>query len=156
MEISRNQEIQARLREELRSLQVPIKHPSAERQLPHVKELDAQPILHAVIKESLRLRPTVPVGQPRLTPRGTTTLGGFTDIPQNVRVNAFAWSIHRNPKMFPDPEKWKPERWLVNDATDREEGKDNKDRWFWAFGSGPRMCVHKENDLTLKTFDILD
>jgi cytochrome P450 len=122
------------------SVQVPLTYSSSNtRQLPHAKEIDALPLLHAVVKESLRLRPTVPVGQPRLTPHGTTTLGGYGGIPENVQVNAFAWSIHRNPEMFPCPEQWKPERWLVNDNIDKGDGDDSKDRWFWAFGSGPRM-----------------
>ena len=38
--------------------------------------------------------------------------------------------------MFPEPEKWLPERWDA-EGEKREEMK----RWFWAFSSGGRMCL---------------
>jgi cytochrome P450 len=39
--------------------------------------------------------------------------------------------------VFPDFETWKPERWLEADKEQKEEMK----KWFWAFGSGARMCL---------------
>jgi hypothetical protein len=58
--------------------------------------------------------------------------------------------------VYPEPELWKPERWIgTADSTNEqpttlneggeglENGKVERDprRWFWAFGSGGRMCV---------------
>jgi len=142
-EISRHPTIQRRLQQELRTLSTPIMFPSADRQLPDAKKLDALRLLHAVIKESLRLRPSFPGGQPRLTPVSTTTtLGSFENIPPNVRVNVYAWRLHRNPDMFPNPEQWQPERWMDDEEVKaKTEGDDKKERWFWAFGSGSRMCL---------------
>jgi hypothetical protein len=45
--------------------------------------------------------------------------------------------LHRNEEVFQEPEMWRPERWL--EATQDE--RDEMARWFWAFGSGGRMCI---------------
>ncbi|KAI9877944.1 MAG: hypothetical protein M1830_002388 [Pleopsidium flavum] len=136
-ELSQRPHLQSRLRAELLTLSLPLRYPSKTRTLPSPKDLDALPLLHAVLMETLRLRSAIPGGQPRITPSSTTTLGKFTDIPPGVRVNAQAYSLHRNAEVFPDPEVWRPERWLDGSR----EGGDAKSRWFWAFGSGGRMCV---------------
>ncbi|KAK5724040.1 hypothetical protein LTR17_013702 [Elasticomyces elasticus] len=122
------------------------------------KAIDNLPILHAIVQESLRLHAAIPGNQPRITP-AAATLGApghsISDLPPGVRVQAQAWSLHREPSVFPDPETWAPERWLppssakmpksiispytsheAFEAAQREMG-----RWFWAFGSGGRMCV---------------
>lgn len=104
------------------------------------KTLDTLPTLHAILMETLRLHAAIPGNQPRITP-ASATLGApghsINEIPSGVRVNAQAWSLHRNPSVFPNPEIWDPSRWL--DAT--EEQSKEMSRWFWAFGSGGRMCV---------------
>lgn len=106
--------------------------------LPTPSTLESMPYLHAVLKESIRLRGTAPTPNPRLTPpKTTTTLGPYDNIPPGVRVSAFAWCLHRNESIFPNPEVWMPERWL---NLSKEEA-DEKEKWFWAFGSGSRMCL---------------
>lgn len=88
--------------------------------------------------ETLRLHAPIPGIQPRVTPYPTTSLCGYDNIPPNTRVNAQAYSLHRNPEVFPEPETWQPKRWLKpHDSPEMEEMR----RWFWAFGSGGRMCV---------------
>ncbi|WPG97735.1 Hypothetical protein R9X50_00051600 [Acrodontium crateriforme] len=104
------------------------------------KAIDALPVLHAIIMETLRLHAAIPGNQPRITPIGAS-LGPpgsvVSGLPGNVRVQAQAWSLHRNPDVFPDPEAWRPDRWL--EATEAQQREMT--RWFWAFGSGGRMCV---------------
>ncbi|RFU28663.1 hypothetical protein B7463_g7689, partial [Scytalidium lignicola] len=115
---------------------------------PTPRSLDTLPLLSAVINETLRLHPPVPGPQPRITPSsnnnksGTTanvTISGY-DIPGGIRVSAQAYSLHRNESVFPAPEEWHPERWLETSA----EQETAMQRWFWAFGSGGRMCVGKD------------
>ena len=139
-EMSRNPKQQEALRQELLLLTPQIlwpNEPATTFELPPAKSLDAMPLLHAMIMETLRLHAPIPGVEPRITPAGGCTLAGHENIPANVRVSAMPYALHRNPDVFPEPESWRPERWLI--ATE-EEMKEML-RWFWAFGSGGRMCI---------------
>ena len=138
-EIARHPDAQRRLCDELLGLEKHLKvpHPQGPTDIPSSRELESLPYLNAVIKESLRLRGTLPTPNPRLTPKGKlTTIGGYKNIPGGVRINSFAWCLHRNEAVYPNPEEWKPERWLGDRDTRKEQ-----ERWFWTFGSGSRMCL---------------
>lgn len=137
-ELSKHPEIQSKLREELLTLDPPISFPK-KTDLPAAKSIDNLPLLEAIVTETLRLHAPIPGIQPRVTPAPSCTLVGYENIPPNTRVNAQAYSLHRNPEVFPDPETWQPKRWLKgeNEPAELEERR----RWFWAFGSGGRMCV---------------
>ncbi|KAK5682775.1 hypothetical protein LTS10_005905 [Elasticomyces elasticus] len=119
------------------------------------KAIDNLPILQAIVQESLRLHAAIPGNQPRITP-AAATLGApghsVSDLPPGIRVQAQAWSLHREPTVFPSPETWAPERWLPPSTKmptkspyasqeDFEQAQKEMGRWFWAFGSGGRMCV---------------
>ncbi|KAG9834149.1 cytochrome P450, partial [Aureobasidium melanogenum] len=145
-ELSRpcNAAIQSALRKELLSLRLncPTTTKDSATSLPSPKDIDDLPLLHAVVMETLRLHAAIPGGQPRVTP-ANTTLGPpgaeVHGIPAGVRVVSAAHSLHRNPEVFPEPGCWRPERWL--DEKGGVDGGGEKARWFWAFGSGGRMCV---------------
>ncbi|KAL1970641.1 hypothetical protein VTN77DRAFT_4285 [Rasamsonia byssochlamydoides] len=139
-ELSRHPDLQNELREELKTLSPPIVYPTTSESydLPEPKKIDSLPLLQAIVMETLRLHAPIPGIQPRKTPYPSSTLAGYENIPPNIRVNAQAYSLHRNPDVFPDPESWQPRRWLKeSDSPEMEEMR----RWFWAFGSGGRMCV---------------
>ncbi|KAI9931758.1 hypothetical protein MW887_010337 [Aspergillus wentii] len=140
-ELSRRPDLQEELRKELLTLEPKIAYPraSASTELPPSKTIDALPLLEAIVTETLRRHAAIPGIQPRVTPSPSCTLVGYDNIPANTRVNTQAYSLHRNPEVFPDPESWQPQRWLNegNSPSDLEERR----RWFWAFGSGGRMCV---------------
>lgn len=140
-EMSRRPEVQAKLREELLTLDPPLcfpqnPGPDGELDLPAPKDVDSLPYLEAVIMETLRLYPSVPGGQPRRVPR-PCSLGGHENIPAGTTVQCYAYSLHRTPEVFPDPETWNPDRWI---NAGKEELSQMR-RWFWAFGSGGRMCI---------------
>ncbi|KAJ5477470.1 hypothetical protein N7539_007614 [Penicillium diatomitis] len=137
-QLSRHPEIQNRLREELRTLDPVIRIPGSN-ELPSPKSIDSLPLLDAIITETLRLHAPIPGIQPRVTPVPSCSLAGYDNIPPGIRVNAQAYSLHRNPEVFPDPECWQPKRWLKAENTPEE--LEERRRWFWAFGSGGRMCV---------------
>lgn len=137
-ELSKHPEIQTELRKELRSLEQPILFPGGT-ELPSPKSIDSLPLLEAIVTETLRLHAPIPGIQPRVTPAPSSTLAGYDNIPPGVRVNAQAYSLHRNPTVFPDPETWQPKRWLADE--NRSAELEERRRWFWAFGSGGRMCV---------------
>jgi cytochrome P450 len=106
--------------------------------LPDPKALDALPLLHAVVTETLRLHAPIPGPQPRQTPVSGCELAGYR-VPGGVRVAAMAYTLHRDGEVFPRPEEWDYRRWMPGCATE-EEGRV-RNRAFWAFGSGGRMCV---------------
>jgi Cytochrome P450 len=141
-EISQHPDLQRSLRSELLTLESPLTFPptSPGVSIPTSKALETLPLLHAILLETLRLRSPIPGPQPRITPSSGCTLGPNNEyiIPGGVRVSAQAHSLHRNTEVFEDPEEWRPQRWL-RDAEDERLKEMN--RWFWAFGSGGRMCV---------------
>jgi cytochrome P450 len=143
-EISKNPTVQDILRHELRTNLNPIMKSSASSMpgIPSAKTLGNLPYLDAALRETLRLRSAIPGPEPRVTPPSGCLIGppGTPSeffIPGNVRISAQAHSLHRNANIFKDPLAWKPERWLESP----DERLKEMNRWFWAFGSGGRMCV---------------
>ena len=144
LELSRRPELQARLRKELLTLDPPIVTDSPIDDLPSPHSIDALPLLDSVLQETLRLYAAGPARQPRVTPHvpGGTTIDNYAHIPGGVVVSANAHTLHRNSEVFPEPESWIPERWMLDDADpEAEEKREEMRRWFWAFGSGGRMCI---------------
>lgn len=142
-QLSRNLPLQDKLRAELLTLtpNILLCDTNTTDNIPNPKELDTLPLLHAVLMETLRLHAAIPGAQPRMTPFPSCTLGEFSDIPGGVRVEASGYSVHRNADVYPDPEKWDYTRWIDNENGYTEEQRKERDRWFWAFSSGGRMCV---------------
>ncbi|KAL2833022.1 cytochrome P450 [Aspergillus cavernicola] len=101
---------------------------------PTVEVADKLPYLDAVIKETLRLYAPLPASEPRSLPVDTT-IDGYV-IPAGTVVGMSPYTLHRNSEVFPEPLKFKPERWL-GECGDCTEMK----KWFWAFSSGGRMCI---------------
>ena len=139
-ELSRRPTIQASLRSELLTLSPSILCSNSASALPHPQTIDSLPLLNAILYETLRLYAANPAPQPRLTPPGGATIEGYANIPAGVRISTAAYCLHRNTEVFPDPDAWKPERWLQGDLK-KGGGTEEMRRWFWAFGSGGRMCI---------------
>ncbi|KAF4465156.1 cytochrome P450 monooxygenase, partial [Fusarium albosuccineum] len=135
--LSRNEDIQKRLTQELRSAsdfgvgEDPI--------LPDLKALDQLHILHAVMMETLRLNGPNTGQELRVTPRGKHTRLGNYDIPGGVVVSSSPFCLHRTKEVFSDPDSWRPERWLPEPSP--WDGNGEAEQWFWAFSSGARGCV---------------
>ena len=94
--------------------------------------LSALPYLTCIIKEALRLYGAAPGSLPRMVSQGGAVLGGY-HMPEGTTVSTQAYTFHRDPQVFPDPEKFEPERWL--DPT-----KEMIDA-FMPFGTGSRICL---------------
>ncbi|KAK6274914.1 hypothetical protein POUND7_004623 [Theobroma cacao] len=92
--------------------------------------------LHAVIKETFRLHPPLPLLVPRC-PSVSSTVGGYT-IPKGSRVFLNIWSFHRDPNIWDNPLEFQPERFL-NDPN-KFDYNGNEIRYM-PFGSGRRRCL---------------
>ncbi|KAI0494547.1 hypothetical protein KFK09_024685 [Dendrobium nobile] len=100
-----------------------------------VEEKDAQdlPYIEAIVKETLRLHPVVPLLIPRLA-REDVVIDGY-DIRAGTRVLVNTFAIQRDPTIWEEPDEFLPERFLGRDI-------DVKGHQFelLPFGSGRRMC----------------
>ena len=97
----------------------------------HIHKL---PYLHAIMQESLRLHPVLPLLIPHC-PSETCTIGGFS-VPKGARVFVNVWAVHRDPSIWENPLEFKPERFL-NSKFDYSGNDFN----YFPFGSGRRICA---------------
>uniref|UniRef100_A0A0E0LQE3 Cytochrome P450 n=1 Tax=Oryza punctata TaxID=4537 RepID=A0A0E0LQE3_ORYPU len=101
-------------------------------------ELNNMPYLKAVVKETLRLHPPVPLLLPRLS-MDQCNANGYT-IPANTRVIINVWALGRDAKYWENPQEFMPERFMNSgDATNNVDFKGT-DFQFLPFGAGRRIC----------------
>ena len=109
-----------------------------EQGLPEPKSLTQLPFLNAVLKESLRLYSPLPGFEPRSCPIDVIVDG--YNIPAGTVVGMSPYCLHREGSVFVQPLAFRPERWLSEKGTLLPES-EMKNRYFWAFSSGARMCI---------------
>ncbi|KAK3329943.1 cytochrome P450 [Apodospora peruviana] len=95
---------------------------------------DRLPYLHCVIEETLRLYSAAPGGLPRQVPAQGAYLGCYW-FPGGVTVTCQAYSLHRDPTIFTNPDAFEPDRWAEGRVTKRMKDA------FMAWGGGARMCI---------------
>lgn len=88
--------------------------------------------LDCVIKETLRLCPTLPTMNRECSE--AHELNGM-HIPAGTEILFATYAMHHDPDAWPDPEKFDPERF-------RGPAKDTRHAFqFLPFGAGPRSCI---------------
>lgn len=102
-----------------------------------IQEVNNSPYLIAVLNESLRCFPPLPVGFQRKTPAGGETISGYY-IPEGTGVSVSQWPAHYSEQNFKDAKSFIPERWMG-----LEEYKDDKRSGMQPFSFGPRNCIGK-------------
>nr|KJB20800.1 hypothetical protein B456_003G165700 [Gossypium raimondii] len=102
-ELMQHPEIMEKVKEELNDV-IGVNNTVEEFHLPNLR------YLNAVIKETFRLHPVLPLLVPRCSAR-SLTVGGYT-IPKGSRVFLNTCSIHRDPNIWDNPMEFQPERFL--------------------------------------------
>lgn len=104
--------------------------------------------LHACIDETMRLDPAGPSEPPReILPGGATIDGEF--YPAGTVVGCANWAMGRNERVFGDPGRFRPERYVVSEGTGVTVEEVNRIRGYWsAFLIGPTNCIGKSVAMT--------
>lgn len=90
--------------------------------------------LECCIKEAMRLFPSIPAVMRTITE--DTKIGDYT-LPAGLSVALLIYGMHRNPSVYPDPDVYKPERFLPEQSAGRHPYA------FLPFSAGPRNCIGK-------------
>jgi len=85
------------------------------------------------IRETMRFHPPVPLIPGRKTTK--EVILGDWKIPENTVIQISIMGMHLNPKVWGDPEVFRPERWSPKNIT-----KEQKASWM-TFSFGPRTCI---------------
>ena len=100
-----------------------------ERLTAEVEDGEEDTYLRAVIQESLRLRPVVPLAGRRLACELRTDA---LTLPAGTDVTPAIWLTHTRPDLYPEPLAFRPERFLERPPT----------TYGWIpFGGGVRRCL---------------
>jgi cytochrome P450 len=105
------------------------RHPDKLARLVEEVQAGEQEYLEAVVTETLRLRPVISLVARYL--REPVEIGGW-QLPAGVTVAPSIYLVHRRPDIYPNPERFEPERFL----------EDSPGTYTWIpFGGGVRRCI---------------
>lgn len=106
--------------------------PSA-RSVPEEHDPTDPAVIDAVVRESQRVLPAVPMSLPR---RVTTDvpIAGSAPVPRGALLFGAALLEHHNADVYPEPTAFRPSRWLA-------PGFNPKPYEFFPFGIGARRCI---------------
>ncbi|KAF5468165.1 hypothetical protein F2P56_012341 [Juglans regia] len=119
--------------EVLQKLKAEIDEKVGHERLINDSDLSKLPYLRSVINETLRLYPPTPLLLPHFSAEDCT-VGGYK-IPKGTMLLANAWAVHRDPKLWEEPDKFKPERFDEINGDQRDHAFK-----FIPFGIGRRQC----------------
>nr|UEN71148.1 cytochrome P450 4AV17 [Meteorus pulchricornis] len=128
LELALNHEIQDKLRKEIQAELSNTNNAVTYDGIKNMKYLDK------VVNETLRKYPPVPVIMRKST-APYTFRGTEVSIPVATRVWIPIFAIQRDPKYYPNPDKFDPARF------DEETIDQRPNMTFLSFGSGPRNCI---------------
>ncbi|CAL1674035.1 unnamed protein product [Lasius platythorax] len=124
--LGNNLEHQEKVHEELEEVFKDSKTPASVKELSQLKYLDR------IIKETLRLYPSVPTITRKLAEE--VKIGDYT-LPKDVTVVLGIAFTHINPQVWSDPKKFDPDRFLP------ENSKHRNPYAYIPFSAGPRNCI---------------
>ncbi|KAI4459292.1 cytochrome p450 [Holotrichia oblita] len=127
-ELAFNQEIQDKLRKEVRDT-----YQKTDGQL-NYDAIMGMKYMDMVLEETLRKYPPVPILN-RVCSSDYKIPNTDIILPTGTKVFISSLGIHRNEEYYPDPMKFDPERFT-------DENKASRSNYTWMpFGEGPRICI---------------
>jgi cytochrome P450 len=106
-----------------------VRHPAVLERLVTAVDADEPAYVRAVVAESLRLRPVVPLAGRRLA--APLAINGY-ELPAGTDVTPAIWLAHTRADRYPEPFAFRPERFL--------DGAPSTFAWI-PFGGGVRRCI---------------
>ncbi|KAK3393990.1 cytochrome P450 [Podospora didyma] len=104
--------------------------------------VESLPYLDAVIKEAMRMYPAFAAMLERVVPPQGCTLSGGVHIPGGTVVGCIGQVVHRNEEIYgAEPERFRPERWLLEDGETGRERLAAMERGSVAWSAGSRICL---------------
>ncbi|KAH9520017.1 Cytochrome P450 4V2 [Bulinus truncatus] len=125
--IGSHAEVQAKVHEELDKV---FGNDTRDATMEDLKELK---YLECCIKEALRLFPSVPVFARSI--KEDLCLDKDYIIPKDTSVIIITVAVHRDPKIYPEPDLFKPERFFLENSASRHPYS------YIPFSAGPRNCI---------------
>ncbi|GAA5808616.1 hypothetical protein MFLAVUS_002008 [Mucor flavus] len=108
-------------------------------ELPGLNDKDSMPYTMSVMKEGLRFKATTPLGLAHTT-REDVFVDGYM-IPKHSAIISSMDSMHLRADVYPEPEKYIPERFLSNTKPMQTAANGKvEDRDHFNFGWGRRIC----------------
>ncbi|KAF8380384.1 hypothetical protein HHK36_027869 [Tetracentron sinense] len=104
-----------------------------DRQKVEESDIPRLPYLQAVVKETMRLHPTVPLLLPHRAETDVELLGFH--VPKHTQVLVNTWAIFRDPNLWEKPTCFIPERFLESEVDFR-----GRDFSYIPFSAGRRIC----------------
>ncbi|KAG2134906.1 cytochrome P450 [Suillus bovinus] len=101
--------------------------------LPTFEDKASLPYIEAIVRETLRWEPVVPLGVPHAASSDDVYNGYF--IPKGTIITYNTWGITRDEKRYSDASRFIPERFINNDG-----GLTDDDPAQYIFGLGRRRC----------------
>jgi cytochrome P450 len=126
-ELSQHPEAEARLHEELATV--------LGGRLPTVEDLKSLPYTRKVLQETMRLWPPAWILLRQV--KEDHEIAGV-HLPADTHIAMFPYLLHRDPRWWPEPARFDPDRW-----TDQAE-QDRPKFAYMPFGAGPRMCIGEQ------------
>jgi cytochrome P450 len=100
--------------------------------LPAVADVASLHYAENVIKESMRMYP--PAWTLGREATEDVEVGEYF-LRKGTQVLMAQWVVHRDPRFWPEPERFRPSRW------DEEQTKQLPRCAYFPFGDGPRVCI---------------
>lgn len=109
--------------------------------IPTADEVKNMELINAVIKETMRINPSVELIPPRIVAK-ETTFGPYT-VPVGTQINVNIYSIQNNAKYWDHPDVFDPDRFMGVPAANKggaKGGKKEASAWI-PFSAGSRVCI---------------